>query len=97
MLKHANVTLQVLKNNQFSWTPPRALAHKILPSRSLNKSKAALLKSRVEILLICPAPSTQDPEFNHSMVTAVKAASDLHLSHVCRYEFQQEHPPLSAP
>lgn len=62
MLKHANVTLQVLKNNHLSWTPPRALAHKILPSRSLNKSKAALLKSRVEILLTCPAPFSRDPD-----------------------------------
>lgn len=45
----------------------------------------------------CLAPSSQNPEFNHPLVTAGKAAPDLHISHVCRCEDQQECLPLSAP
>jgi len=42
-----------LKINQLSWTHlfSRAVSHGILPSRSLNRSKCAVLKSRIAILL----------------------------------------------
>ncbi|KAK4807192.1 hypothetical protein QYF61_024312 [Mycteria americana] len=59
----------------------RAFSHGTLPSRSLKRPMSALLKSRV------------DPELHHLMVTAAKAAFDLHIPDepllVGEYEVQQ--------
>ena len=53
---------------------PQTIPHRILPSRS----NWAPLKSRVVMLLFALFPSSQDPELHHLMVTAAKAAPDLH-------------------
>jgi len=50
---------------------------------SLKRPKSALLKSRIVSLLctLLTALSSKDLELHHFMVTAAKAALDLHVSH----------------
>lgn len=83
-----------MKINQLSLTPLLSRAsQRILPSRSLNRLKSALLKSRLVTLLFAFFPSSQDPELHPFMVTAAKAAPSFHIPIqfllVCKYKVQQ--------
>lgn len=88
----------ILENHHPSQNPLLSMTifHGIFPSEFLNRTKSALLKFRIVILLF--VPSTQDPEFHCPMVTAGKAAPSLHVSDqfsfVCTYQVQQQAFPL---
>lgn len=58
----------------------RDLSPRTLPSRSLKTSKSAVLKRRV-LSLLCAVLAAVSVELQHFMVTAAKAASDLHIPH----------------
>lgn len=61
-------------------------------SRSLNRPKSALIKSRI-VSLLFSYPLLLDLKFHHLTATAVKAVPDLHITSqfflVCRYWVQQ--------
>lgn len=95
-VKNVPVTLHILKNNQLSWTP---LCGHISWDSCKQTPKVAVCSPDLWGWgpALYPAPSSQDPEFNHPIVTGGKAAPDLYISHVSTYEVLQDCLPLSAP